>query len=229
MIVALYTVAVAMMVGGAAALFQGYGIVMIERGWTLVIAGAIAVGSGGVLAGIAHLAQRLARIQTDVAKLRERFARLDPAAMPIGPTVGSAMPAPVPRGAMEIPAAPEPVAAPAEIRPEAPRPVVTSFPPRRAAVPPRTEPMLSEVPLRGAASEPEEALPTDTGPDEPAGDDDPERPIVVGTYDSGGNHYVMYSDGSIEAETPTGVFRFKSLEELKQFIASGGESGAGAA
>jgi hypothetical protein len=228
MIVALYAVAVAMMVGGAAALFQGYGIVMIERGWTLVIAGAIAVGSGGVLAGIAHLAQRLARIETDVSRLRERFARLDPAAMPSGPTVGSAMPAPVPRGAMEIPATPEPVTAPAELRPEAPRPVVTAFPPRRAAAPSRPDPMLTEVPLRGAASEPAEALPTETGPDEPAGDD-PERPIVVGTYDSGGNHYVMYSDGSIEAQTPTGVFRFKSLEELKEFIASGGESGAGAA
>jgi hypothetical protein len=35
----------------------------------------------------------------------------------------------------------------------------------------------------------------------------------------------MFSDGSIEAQTPEGVFRFQSLDELKTFIASGGEGG----
>jgi hypothetical protein len=38
----------------------------------------------------------------------------------------------------------------------------------------------------------------------------------------------MFSDGSIEAETPNGKFRFKSLDELKDFIASGGEKAASA-
>ncbi len=33
----------------------------------------------------------------------------------------------------------------------------------------------------------------------------------------------MFSDGSIEAETPNGRFRFASLDELKEFIAAGGE------
>ena len=41
---------------------------------------------------------------------------------------------------------------------------------------------------------------------------------VVGTYASGGNTYVMYSDGSIEAETPRGRFTFESLDELKAFV-----------
>jgi hypothetical protein len=48
---------------------------------------------------------------------------------------------------------------------------------------------------------------------------------IVGTYNSGDNTYVMFSDGSIEAQTPRGVFRFQSLDELKAFIASGGEGG----
>jgi hypothetical protein len=47
---------------------------------------------------------------------------------------------------------------------------------------------------------------------------------VIGTYSSGGNSYIMYSDGSIQADTPNGMFRFKSLDELKDFIAAGGES-----
>ena len=36
----------------------------------------------------------------------------------------------------------------------------------------------------------------------------------------------MFSDGSIEAETPDGTFKFGSLDELKEFIASGGEAGS---
>ena len=49
---------------------------------------------------------------------------------------------------------------------------------------------------------------------------------VVGRYASGGNTYVMFEDGSIEAETPQGRFTFASLDELKAFVDGGGESGA---
>ena len=74
--------------------------------------------------------------------------------------------------------------------------------------------------------------PADTA--EPAMIDEPEaeepRPAtIIGTYNSGDNRYVMFSDGSIEAQTPGGLFRFKSLNELKEFIASGGEGGSTAA
>lgn len=43
-------------------------------------------------------------------------------------------------------------------------------------------------------------------------------PTVVGRYEAQGTSYVMYSDGSIDAETETGAFRFASLNELKKFI-----------
>lgn len=52
---------------------------------------------------------------------------------------------------------------------------------------------------------------------------------VVGTYSSGGNTYVMFSNGTIEAETPRGRFTFNSLDELKQFVDTGGENCRGAA
>jgi hypothetical protein len=45
-------------------------------------------------------------------------------------------------------------------------------------------------------------------------------PTVVGTYSAGGNLYVMFSDGSIEAETSRGTFRFSSLDELKAYVAA---------
>jgi hypothetical protein len=51
-----------------------------------------------------------------------------------------------------------------------------------------------------------------------------DKPDVVGTYKSGGNTYVMYANGSIEAETPRGRFTFGSLDELKDFVRAGGES-----
>ena len=43
-------------------------------------------------------------------------------------------------------------------------------------------------------------------------------PDVIGRYNAGGAAYVMYSDGSIDAETQTGTFRFASMKELRQFI-----------
>ncbi len=68
-------------------------------------------------------------------------------------------------------------------------------------------------------AQPSKALPT---PALPA-----VKSTVIGTYTSGGNRYVMFADGSIEAETPDGTFTFSSLDELKEFIAAGGESGSG--
>jgi hypothetical protein len=38
----------------------------------------------------------------------------------------------------------------------------------------------------------------------------------------------MYADGSIRADTPNGRYRFNSLDELKAFIAAGGEGGGAA-
>lgn len=44
---------------------------------------------------------------------------------------------------------------------------------------------------------------------------------IVGSYKAGSNVYIMYDDGTIEAETPQGVFRFDTLDSLKDYIASG--------
>lgn len=57
----------------------------------------------------------------------------------------------------------------------------------------------------------------------------PEEPpgkTVIGTYDSGGNTYTMYADGTIDAETPAGRFHFASIDELKAFRNAGGEGAA---
>lgn len=67
----------------------------------------------------------------------------------------------------------------------------------------------------------------EASPEPPAAEPTPpaaEEPLVVGTYASGGNTYVMYSTGVIEADTPRGRFTFGSLDELKAFVEAGGET-----
>jgi hypothetical protein len=43
----------------------------------------------------------------------------------------------------------------------------------------------------------------------------------VGSYDSGGTRFTMYSDGSVVASGPQGEQRFRSLEELRRHIGPG--------
>ena len=48
-----------------------------------------------------------------------------------------------------------------------------------------------------------------------------EAPVEIGRYSANDVAYIMYSDGSITAETANGTFRFHSLIELKDFIERG--------
>lgn len=48
----------------------------------------------------------------------------------------------------------------------------------------------------------------------------PATSAVIGRYESEGTSYVMYADGSIDAQSEAGVYRFASMAELKAFIES---------
>ena len=43
-------------------------------------------------------------------------------------------------------------------------------------------------------------------------------PAVIGRYESDGTAYTMYADGSIEAQSDAGIYRFASMADLKAFI-----------
>lgn len=45
-----------------------------------------------------------------------------------------------------------------------------------------------------------------------------EEAAVIGRYEAEGTCYTMFADGSIEAQSERGVFRFKSMEELKAYF-----------
>jgi hypothetical protein len=199
MVVALYLIALAMIGGGAASVAYGYGIILNERGWTMVISGTVALSGGLLLLGIAVTAGRVRRVQQELAGLRDAVSRLGfgvptraapVLAEPIPPTTDPATP-------KEAPARREEPEEHAVLK-------------AADAIP---EPAPVAPPAGGAAPAPEKAAA------------DPSR-TVIGTYNSGGNAYVMFSDGSIEADTPTGRYTFQSLDELKDFIASGGEQPA---
>jgi len=49
----------------------------------------------------------------------------------------------------------------------------------------------------------------------------PERaPSLIGRYSAGGANYMIFEDGSIEAETDEGQFKFASMNEFKAFVAA---------
>lgn len=52
------------------------------------------------------------------------------------------------------------------------------------------------------------------------------EPAVIGRYEAEGTAYLMFADGSIEAQSEAGIFRFASMAELKAFIEE--RQGAGA-
>jgi hypothetical protein len=44
-------------------------------------------------------------------------------------------------------------------------------------------------------------------------------PSLIGRYSSGGANYMIFADGSIEAETEEGTFKFASMGDFKTFLA----------
>lgn len=118
---------------------------------------------------------------------------------------------------------PAPAPAPEPAPESAPRFKEAEAEPRRAPDP--VPPHPSAIETAEFVGVPEDK--PEPSPEAPAAESTPpvaEEPQVVGTYASGGNTYVMYSTGVIEADTPRGRFTFGSLDELKAFVEAGGET-----
>jgi hypothetical protein len=223
MVLALYVVAGVMVAGGVLAIYSGSDIIVMERGWTMVISGSVMAASGVLLAGIATAVARLQTLEAEFARLSDRLSRpaapsfslpSELSAETLSPERRSVQPLTAPSDIAahrDLDIAPEPVLAPAPA-PPAPRVETAPAPPPEVRIEP-----LDQPGREAAAAHREEPLeaPPESAEEPP--------PTVVGTYNSGGNFYIMYSDGSIEAETPAGKFRFNSLDELKDFIAAGGD------
>ncbi len=86
---------------------------------------------------------------------------------------------------------------------------------------PEPEPEPESKPVAQKPAQPSRPLPMPAT----ATPDDPSRK-VIGSYSVGTNNYTMYADGSVEAHTETGLYRFASLDELRHFIEKGATTAA---
>jgi hypothetical protein len=224
MIVALSAVACVMVVIGLGLVVQGTPFTRLEWGWTMVLAGTVTATGGILLAGIAVLAARLGALER---ALRHGAAtRQDPAPPVASPLAGTAHLPPMPP---VLPVAEAPLV-PSRVGDEAvgarggavkadERAILAAGDLLGEPADAPLGPVARVLPAEEVSGVPEVEPPAPAPkPAEPA------PPTVVGTYASGGNAYVMYSDGSIKADTPKGHFTFGSLDELKAFIAEGGEA-----
>lgn len=88
---------------------------------------------------------------------------------------------------------------------------------------------ISPADVSGAAARPEQEPPVEAPTPEPA-KPEVETPDAAATaarslvreYESQGIRYFLYSDGSVDAHAPSGVYQFASLEELRIYIESRG-------
>lgn len=122
---------------GGAAMWSGWDLIQIERGWSLFIGGAAALAGGAVTISLGFVLARLDRLTQ-------------------------------------------------ALRAQAPT----------AKAAPRPEPARGVAPV----SQPREEV---------------SEPAVVGRHVSGDTTYVMFSDGSVEVQSPAGAQRFSSLADLK--------------
>jgi hypothetical protein len=268
MVVALLVLSLAMMAGGLFAMILGWDIVLLERGWAMVIAGSVSASGGAILLGLVAVLGRLVRMESDLELLRERARGVDlplppsPVVDPVslvasGLLVGGG--AEKERGDEKADTESLPQMVDDGERPEGNAPGIERegrFPeshPGGSAPGSAVPEDVFENRLTRRGGGPDDEMPEDARPERARGTQESEppkpdwatdksdespsappappsapagRPTVIGTYNSGGNRYVMFSDGSIEAETPDGTFKFGSLDELKEFIASGGEAGS---
>lgn len=75
-------------------------------------------------------------------------------------------------------------------------------------------------PARESVREPAYAAAEAAPPAAPEAAEPAPSSAIIGRYEADETSYIMYADGSIEAQTHSGVYRFASMAELKAFIES---------
>jgi len=241
MIVLLHCVAVLLVLGGAAAALFGADTIRNESGAAWLQAGAVWAASGFILMALAAMHGELRRIRRSLADMSIEVQDLPTAAAPPPPPPPYGAPAAMVAGAGALLGG----AALAAAMAARPAGVASAELPADAEDEPRDldDPDLH---IAGAGlTDPVSDMPerADDAPalDEPIDLDDPElvnpdpdlfedlpavadtdsTPHLVRTYASGGNTYLMYSDGSIEAEMDDGRHRFPSMAALRHFVETG--------
>jgi hypothetical protein len=224
-------------IAGGGAIATGWPLVPLERGWTLVIAGA-AVGSGGLiclaLAALMGETRRmrrtLERALTELAWARpiERepvhpLEREPPPERPFerefAPAVWTTPAFEKVEPVMPVMPAAAPLGSGAPLGPLEPEPEAGSSRRRQeaSAVPAANSP--GALDHRGTfpdAPEPEEGRFAESFGSEAASR--PEELQPARSFSVGDTSFVVFTDGTIEARTPKGARRFGSMEEVRGYL-----------
>lgn len=240
MIVLFHCVAVLLVLGGAAAALYGADTIRNESGAAWLQAGAVGAASGFMLMALAAILAELRRIRRSLADMAIEVQDVPAAAgapppPPYGAPVAMAAGAGAVLGGAALAAAlavrPSETAAsglPADaqddlgdLRDPDEHVAGTGLPDHPPGMPDQAAgtPVIDE-PID--LDDPELVNPDpDLFEDLPAVADTESTPHLVRTYASGGNTYLMYSDGSIEAEMDDGRHRFSSMAALRHFVETG--------
>lgn len=182
----------ALIVVAGAGLIASIDLLTTEIGAIYATCSAVACATGLVILSLAAVTFRIDALRAAILRQGET-ARRAAAEASLAP--------PIAAGAAGF-AAPPPILAEPAPEAEAPAPLVE--PPSLAEVEENAPPMAAEAP------------PIETESAEPAA----AATTLVGRYTSGGANYSIFSDGSIEAETDQGAFRFASMSDFKAYIAT---------
>ena len=101
---------------------------------------------------------------------------------------------------------------------DAPRPGTGAPELERVAMPAATPLAVEQVPLPPDPPSFPQGVDPAPVPNALAKTPEPYNSPVIGRYESDETSYVMYADGSIEAQSSAGIYRFASMAELKAFI-----------
>jgi len=186
---AIGTLLVAAGLGGVIASFD---LLPTEVGLLYAGCGAIAISAGGVTLAIGALISRLGAIREALERAQNRE----------GWTLAPAMPVEPPEQRVEAPAFDEPAVPTALDEPAPTEPDDRALADEDDALNENRSghlPTMSEI--EHALAEPEAAA------------------TLVGRYSAGGANYMIFSDGSIEAETEGGAFKFASMTDFKAYLA----------
>lgn len=187
---------------GGASLFASIDLLTTEVGLLYATCGSIALSCGFVVLAIGLLIRRIDAFR--VVFLHRSDARAQDRAEPILPPLVAGI---------EPVIVPEPVAVGAAQVEDADLSPTTAPEPSAMAdgAEDRDASPISQQNRKGHVSAPET-------PERVAAERTP--PTLVGRYGAGGANYSIFSDGSIEAQTDQGAFKFASMSDFKAFIAA---------
>ena len=207
MAVLVFVLSLALLVAGAASGAMSLDLLPTGPGLVYAFAGVVLAVGAVVVFALGVVAVRVGRL---TGAVREQAAAVAAAAAFAPPAEAAAFAADdadsfeIEAPAEEIEAEPDPeaVTAPAADRPQL-------QPPAGGVEPEEPEEPLNanragRLPTLGAI---ERAIETPEAP-----------PTLIGRYSSGGANYMIFSDGSIEAETDAGAFKFASMGDFKRFL-----------